>query len=167
MIEEKELKLDVDGYDDVTSALIDLFNSYPGLAAGESFGFSVMPECGGKSFFTSTGATIYSELESITGHYTQMCQYPLTVVFRVAGLSQNKKAKAKEWLDTFGRWLERQEVVIGGENIKLKEYPQLHGTRKFKTITRQTPAFLSQVNNDKTEDWVMEIVAKYRNEFDT
>lgn len=167
MSDEKELKIDVDGYDDVTSALMDLFNSYPGLSAGEEFGFCQTPECGGKAVFVAAGATIYFESESITGHYTQMCQYPVTVIFRSAGLSQNKKAEAKEWLDNFGRWLERQEVVLDGEKHKLKEYPQLHGTRKFKAISRQTPAYLPRVNPDKTEDWVVEINAKYKNEFDT
>ncbi len=167
MGEAQPLRLDVDGYDNVTQALRDLFDSYPGLAKGETFGFSEIPECGGKSVFTDTGATIYTESESITGHITQMCQYPLTVVFRTAGLSENKKAAAKEWLDNFGRWLERQEVIIDGEAYKLKDYPPLAGNRKIKSISRQTPAFLSQVNDDKTEDWVMSINARYRNEFDT
>lgn len=167
MSEEKELRIDVDGYDDVTQALRDLFDSYPGLAPGEYFSFSEAPECGGRSIFTTGGATIYSETESITGHITQMCQYPMTVVFRIAGLSENKKAKAKEWLDNFGRWLERQEVIIEGEKHKLKEYPQLHGKRKFWSISRTTPAILGVINDDKTEEWVMDINAKYRNEFDT
>lgn len=89
------------------------------------------------------------------------------MVFRTASLSENKKAAAKEWLDNFGRWLERQEITIDGEAYKLRDYPPLAGNRKIKSISRQTPAFLSQVNDDKTEDWVMSINARYRNEFDT
>ena len=35
MSEEQALRLDVDGYDNVTQALRDLFDSYPGLEEGE------------------------------------------------------------------------------------------------------------------------------------
>lgn len=191
MAEEKEVVYDPDGYDQVTDALRALIAQYPGLEKGESFCFSTAPSGAGKAIFPTTGAVIQSEVESITGHVTQMCLYPFTVLFRASGLSQKNRVNAKEWLDTFGRWLEKQTVTINGKYYVLNEYPALRaaweydnmnnrevfddeyfgdgavqGIRKIVNIVRQTPAYLNSVSDDKSEDWVISMVVTYRNEFD-
>lgn len=191
MAEEKQIVYDPDGYDLVTDALRALIAQYPGLERGENFGFSTAPAGSGKAIFPTTGAVIQSEVESITGHVTQMCQYPFTVLFRASGLSQKNRVNAKEWLDTFGRWLEKQTVSIKGAYHVLNDYPTLmsggeydnmvnheiyndgyytgdhiQGIRKIVNITRQTPAYLNAVNEDKSEDWLISMVLTYRNEFD-
>lgn len=191
MAEEKQIVYDPDGYGLVTDALRALIAQYPGLEKGDGFSFSTAPTGAGKAIFPTTGAVIQSEIESITGHVTQMCLYPFTALFRASGLSQKNRVNAKEWLDTFGRWLERQAVVINEVRYILKDYPVLttagehdnldiyygdydngigsnpvQGIRKILNITRQTPAYLSSVNEDKSEDWVISMVLMYRNEFD-
>ena len=191
MAEEKQIEYDPDGYDLVTDALRALIAQYPGLDKGDNFGFSAAPSGAGKAIFPTTGAVIQTEMESLTGHVTQMCLYPFTVLFRASGLSQKNRVNAKEWLDTFGRWLEKQTVSINGKFYVLSEYPALmsagaydnmesheifndgyygnysmQGIRKIVNITRQTPAYLNAVNDDKSEDWLISMVLTYRNEFD-
>jgi len=160
---------DVEGYDLLTPAIWDLLNSYPGLEKGEKFRFSELNCEYGKAMFPTTGAVVQYEKESITGHVEQMCLYPFTVLFRVSGQTQKRKANAKEWLDTLGRWLEMQTVKIGDTEYKLNEYPELNPSdeeTKIMDISRTTPAYLAVTNGDMSEDWVISIQARYRNEFD-
>ena len=156
----------MNGYDQVTEALRVLVNSYPGLAPGETFSFSELDVANGKAIFPTTGGVVQSEIESITGHVTQMCLYPFTIVFRSSGLSQSRKVSAKEWLDTMGRWLERQTVLINNTEYQLESYPELTGDREIRAISRQTPAYLNDTGEDKSESWVISMVIRYRNEYD-
>ena len=114
---------DVDGYDLITNALMSLVNQYPGMEDGEEFSFAELDDDEGIAIFPSTGSFIYDERESITGHVVQMCQYPFTVVYRASGLNQKRKINAKEWLDTFGRWIEGKTVTINGTEYALAEIP--------------------------------------------
>jgi len=157
---------DLAGYDLLTPAIRDLMDSYPGLDSGETFSFSMLEAEYGQAIFPISGAIVQYERESITGHVEQMCLYPFTVVLRVSGQTENRKANAKEWLDTLGRWLEMQTVIIGDTSYKLSEYPELNGDAKIMDISRTTPAYLSMTNADMSEDWVISIQARYRNEFD-
>lgn len=166
MDDRQQLIPDVDGYELITNALMDMVNVYPGLDQGEAFKFAMDDADEGVAIFPSAGSGIYSERESITGHVEQMCQYPFTVVNRASGLNQKRKINAKEWLDTFGRWLEKQPVKIGGEEVVLSAWPVLTGDRKILSITRQTPAYLVVVNDSKSENWVIDMMLQYRNEFD-
>lgn len=166
MAEEKPIQYDVDGYDLLTEALMALINQYPGLADGDKFVFSATPTAAGKSVYATSGAIIQNEIEDITGHVTQMCQYPFTVLFRASGLSPKNRMTAKEWLDNLGRWLERQEITIDDITYDLEEYPDIKGNREIRYIKRQTPSYLSQVYEDKTEDWMISMNIIYRNEYD-
>ena len=157
---------DVEGYDAITTALMALVNTYPGLDDGEEFGFATEPADEGVAIFPTTGSFIYDERESITGHVTQLCQYPFTVVYRKSGLNSNRRVTAKEWMDTFARWIERQPVTIDGTMYVLQEWPDLTGNREIREVTRQSPAYLANVNDDKSENWIMDVVIRYRNEFD-
>lgn len=166
MAEEKQVKYDIDGYEVITTALMELINQYPRLSGKDKITFSMLDENSGKAMFPVTGAVIDTEKEDITGHVTQKCLYPFYVIYRAAGLSENRKAAVKEWLDCLGRWLERQKVTIDGTEYQLEEYPPLTGNRKFLSISRQTPAYLDATNENKREDWAISISARYQNEYD-
>lgn len=166
MQEEIKYPPDLEGFPKVTDALMETINTFPGLEEGEEFVFSQMPENAGLSVIASSGSFIIEEHESITGHVWQMCAYPFMVVSRASGLSSKRKISLKEWMDTLAEWLCRKTVTIKGEEFKLKKWPALTDDRKIEKIVRQTPAYLGGINEDKSENWVMDMVIQYRNEFD-
>lgn len=165
MAEEKQVKYDVDGYDVITTALMELINQYPALQKGDEVTFSVLDEDSGKAMFPVGGAVIESEKRNIIGHVTEVCLYPFYVIYRAAGLTEKRKAAVKEWLDNLGKWLERKEIIVDGTAYKLSEYPPLTGSRKFLGISRQTPAYLDTVNENQSENWAIYISARYQNEY--
>ena len=165
MTEQKQIKYDVDGYEAVTSALRELLNQYPGLERGEEIAFSVLGETSGIGMFPVSGAVVETEKRSVTGKVTEVCLYPFYIIYRASGLNENRKARVKEWLDTLGKWLEQKKVLIDGEEYTLSELPPLTDGRKFLSISRQTPAYLDNANEDKTEDWAIYISARYQYEY--
>lgn len=165
MTEQKQVKYDVDGYEAVTSALRELLNQYPGLERGEEITFSVLEETSGIGMFPVSGAVVETEKRSVTGKVTEVCLYPFYIIYRASGLNENRKARVKEWLDTLGKWFEQKKVLIGGEEYALSELPPLTDGRKFLSINRQTPAYLDNTNEDKTEDWAIYISARYQYEY--
>lgn len=165
MENEKIVKYDIDGYEKVTTALTELLNQYPALDSGEEITFSVLEETSGIGMFPVSGAVVETEKTTITGKVTKVCLYPFYVVYRASGLNESRKARVKEWLDTLGKWLEQQKVVIDGEEYVLSELPPLTDGRKFLSIERQTPAYLDNTNEDKTEDWAIYISARYQYEY--
>lgn len=158
-------RYDADGFDSVTAALRELVNSFPGLAASDEISFSALSQDGGKTFVPISGAAVETEKRTITGMVIQTCLYPFYIYYRAKGLSENRKANAKEWLDNLGRWLERQTVTIDGTAYRLTAYPELSNGRKFLSIERQTPAYMENADNDQTEDWAIYITARYENKF--
>lgn len=167
MAEQKILGYDysmpyADGTDNITRALRELLNSYPELSASDEITFSVLNADSGKAMFPISSVAILSEKEDITGHVEQTCVYPFMVIYRTSGLTENRKANVKEWLDNLGRWLEKQEVK---GNI-LNNYPALTGDMEFKKIARTSQGYLYNTNEDKVEDWAISIQATYTNEFD-
>lgn len=165
MENEKIVKYDIDGYEKVTTALTELLNQYPALDSGEEITFSVLEETSGIGMFPVSGAVVETEKTTITGKVTKVCLYPFYVVYRASGLNESRKARVKEWLDTLGKWLEQQKVVIDREEYVLSELPPLTDGRKFLSIERQTPAYLDNTNEDKTEDWAIYISARYQYEY--
>ena len=151
---KKEVRYDIDGYEAVTPALRELLNRYPDLTEGKEISFSTLGEDKGIAMFPGAGAAIEKEKSDITGTVKQVCSYPFFVVYRAAGLSENRKAAVKEWLDSLGRGLEG-----------LNDYPALTGNRKMLSVTRQTPAYLDNINENKSEDWVISLSLRYQNEF--
>lgn len=166
MADERNYPQDIDGYEDVTTALMNTANAYPGLAKGDKFKFSMLEPESDLSIVASSGSLIMEEHESITGHVWQTCLYPFMVINRVSGLNQRRKIQVKEWMDTFARWLTRQPVNINGDMAVLEEWPKLTENRVIRNISRQTPAYLGGINEDKSENWVMSLQIQYRNEFD-
>ena len=165
MAEQKQVKYDVDGYDAVTSALRELLNQYPALSDNDEIAFASLGEDSGKAMFPISGSVIETEKRSVTGRVTKVCLYPFYVIYRASGLNENRKAKVKEWLDTLGKWLEQQKVLIGGVEYQLEEYPPLTDGRKFLSISRQTPAYLDTVNDNQSENWAIYISARYQYEY--
>lgn len=163
---DQELKYDLDGYEEVTAAIRTLLNKYPGLAIGDEIAFATLPETSGKAMYPISSAVIATERESITGHVTQTCVYPLHVIYRAANLTEDRRARIKEWLDNLGRWLERQTITVDDTEYKLDGYPALTGNRVITQVQRQTAAYLDSVNENKSENWVIYISAQYKNEFE-
>lgn len=160
MADERELRQDIDGYEVLTTALVDLVNDFP-LLDDEKVRFNVLKDRGGKAFFPLSGAVIEREIKDILGGVEQRCVYPFMVIYRSAGLNENRRKAVKEWLDKLGRWLEGQEI----DGNRLTEYPTLSGNRRITEIRRQSPAYQMDIHEDGTEDWSISITARYRNEF--
>lgn len=165
MSEQKTVKYDIDGYEAVTAALRELINQYPALSEGDEISFSTLGEDSGKAMFPVSGAVIETERRSVTGKVTEVCLYPFYVIYRAAGLTENNKARIKEWLDSLGKWLEQKKVPINGTEYLLDEYPPLTDGRKFLSISRQTPAYLDTVNENQSENWAIYISARYQYEY--
>jgi hypothetical protein len=160
------LSFDVDGSEAVSSVLLELLNTFPGLGT-RKIAFSTLSESSGIGFFPTSGAAILSDKEDITGHVKQVCLYPFNVIYRSAPRTEGQKLKAKEFLDTLGKWLERQPVVINGTEHQISAYPPLpSGNREIKSISRSNPAHLSAAYQDAIEDWAISITLRYENEFD-
>ena len=132
---------------------------------GEVFKFSTLKEDDGMAFYPVSGAVIAQEKKSVTGKVNQLCNYPFYIVYRTSRDSPNMKADIKEFLDSVGKWLERQTVVIDGEKHKLTSYPTLTDERKIEEITRITPSYLDKTYENNVQDWVISMSLKYRNVF--
>lgn len=158
---------DIDGTEAVSKVLLTLLNTFPGLSADKKVQFSTLSETSGIGFFPTSGAALLSSSEDITGHVKQVCLYPFNIVYRAAPKTEAQKLRIKEFLDTLGKWLELQPVVINDQNHKLTAYPDLSsGNRVIKSISRTNPGHLSAAYQDGIEDWVISATLRYENEFD-
>lgn len=163
---ENEILYDIDGQEVVSTALMELLNSFPGLYPGERIDYATLSESSGIAIFPTSGSAIRQEVADVTGHVEQTCDYPFIAIYRASGLSQRNKENVKEWLDNLGRWLEKQTIVLNGKEHKLSEYPSLTRGRKFEIVKRSSPAFLDSINEDKAENWAINLTATYKHEFD-
>ena len=163
---QKKYSIDVDGSDIMSRVLLDLLNSYPALG-GRTVAFSTLGETSGLAFFPSSGAAILTDTEDVTGHVTQVCLYPFMLIFRAAPKTEDQRLKIKEFLDTIGKWMEQQPILINDETIQLSNYPNLHTEgREIKTIRRTNPAHLGSAYQDGIEDWTLAATLRYENNFD-
>ena len=158
--------IDVDGSEAVSSVLLALLNDFPGLSARQSVLFATLSDTSGIGFFPTTGAALLSDTEDITGHVKQVCLYPFSVVYRAAPKTEAQRLRIKEFLDTLGKWLERQPVILNGTEYQLAEYPTLSsGNRIIKSISRSSPAYPNAAYQDGVEDWNIALRLTYENEF--
>lgn len=158
--------IDIDGTEAVSTVLLTLLNTFPGLD-GKSVLFSTLSDTSGIGFFPTSGAALLSNTEDITGHVKQVCLYPFNIIYRAAPKTEVQKLRIKEFLDTFGKWLEQQPVIICGNTYTLDKYPDLTSeNRVIKSISRTNTAHLSAVYNDGVEDWIISGTLRYENEFD-
>lgn len=165
MLIEKETQYDVDGSDVMSKVLLDLLNQCPALG-GRHIAFATLGEDDGLAFFPAVGAAITEEMTNIFGEVHQVCAYPFDVVLRGAPRTELQRIRNKELLDTIGRWLEQQPIVVAGEWHKLEEYPALKdNSREIETLTRTAPAHLNAVYQNGVEDWLFSARLNYENEF--
>lgn len=162
---KKPVTYDVDGYDIVTKALETVLNTFPGLQPTEKIKFSSLKEDEGIAFYPVSGAVVASEKKYITGIVDQLCNYPFYIVYRSAPTTPGIKTEIKEFLDTLGKWLEKQPVQVDGKEYHLESYPTLTEGRVIESITRLTPSYLDTVAENKVEDWVVSMSLKYRKKF--
>lgn len=162
---KKTVTYDVDGYDIVTKALETVLNTFPGLQPTEKIKFSSLKEDEGIAFYPVSGAVVASEKKYITGIVDQLCNYPFYIVYRSAPTTPGIKTEIKEFLDTLGKWLEKQPVQVDGKEYHLESYSTLTEGRVIESITRLTPSYLDTVAENKVEDWVISMSLKYRKKF--
>lgn len=162
---DKKIEYDVEGYDILTTALMDLLNDYPALSEGKTIKFNTLNENSGKAMFPVSGSIIERKNRDILGRTTEICNYPFYVICRYGHLTESRKVNMKEWLDNLGRWLEKQTIKVGDVEHTLIDYPYLTGNREIIEIRRTTPATLNAINDNNTEDWAITITARYRNQY--
>ena len=165
MPNEKVVKFDLDGYEVVKDAILEIINQSPLIEGKEPVSFGVLEETHGFAIIPVSSSVIESTRKSVTGKVTEICYYPFALVYRDTGMNEKKKSEVSELLDNIGKWLERKEINFEGESQKLQLYPALTGNRKFLEIRRQTNSYLENVYDDKTEDWTIRITARYQNEY--
>lgn len=159
--------IDVDGTEAVSKVILSLLNTFPGLSQNQSIAFATLEETSGIGFFPTSGAAFISDMESITGHVRQVCVYPFSVVYRAAPKSEKQRMRIKEYLDTLGKWLEKQTVTLNGVACKLDAYPELDsGNRIIKSVSRMSSAYINAAYQDGIEDWIIMLRLIYENEYD-
>lgn len=160
---DKTIKYDLNGYEIVKDAILNLINQCPATEKEVSFG--VLGETYGFAMIPVSSSVVESKKKSITGKVSEICYYPFSLVYRDAGMNEKRKLEVSEMLDGIGKWLEKQEIIVNNEEYKLSEYPALTGEREFLEIQRQTNSYLANTYEDKSEDWEIRITARYKNEY--
>lgn len=165
MTDEKIVKFDLDGYEVVKDAILEIINQSPLIKNKEKVSFGVLEETHGFAIVPVSSSVIESTVKSVTGKVKENCYYPFALIYRETGMNERKKSEVSELLDNIGKWLERKEIIVDGASQRLQSYPELTGNRKFLEIRRQTNSYLENTYDDKTEDWTIRITARYKNEY--
>lgn len=164
----KKYSVDIEGSDLMSKVLLQLLNTFPGIADGNSIKFSTLDKDKGIGFFPTSGAAILNKDEDICGHVKMTCLYPFTIIYRAAPSNEQQRIRIKEWLDMLGKWLERAPVVINDTTYQLDDYPVLaNDSRVIVSITRTQPGHLARAYEDGIEDWELSGNLHYENEYDT
>lgn len=164
MEELKPIGADVDGFEILTNAVLELLSQFPGLN-GRDILFEELGKESGIAFSANNGALVMSERRSITDHVRQNCQYPFFIVYRTASTQEYQKLQVQAFFDAIGKWLCREPAVVNGETVRLKSYPALSDDRKITRITRSNSYGL-EPSSDGVQDWLMPVTVEYTNEFD-
>lgn len=164
MEELKPIGADVEGFEILTNAVLELLSQFPGLNGREIL-FEELGKESGIAFSANNGALVMSERRSITDHVRQNCQYPFFIVYRTASTQEYQKLQVQAFFDAIGKWLCREPAVVNGETVRLKSYPALSDDRKITRITRSNSYGL-EPSSDGVQDWLMPVTVEYTNEFD-
>lgn len=164
MEELKPIGADVDGFEILTNAVLELLSQFPGLNGREIL-FEELGKESGIAFSANNGALVMSERRSITDHVRQNCQYPFFIVYRTASTQEYQKLQVQAFFDAIGKWLCREPAVVNGETVRLKSYPTLSDDRKITRITRSNSYGL-EPSSGGVQDWLMPVTVEYTNEFD-
>ena len=163
--ERKPIGKDVSGYDVLTIAVKTLLNQFPGLYENETVKFEELGEESGIAFSADNGALIFSETEDVLGGVRQTCQYPFYIIYRTSSTKERQKMSIQEFLDTFGKWLCREPVVIDGSEERLSNYPTLSQGRKITKVTRDNSYGL-EPQESGVQDWILPVSIEYKYDFE-
>lgn len=158
-----QAKLDIDGEETLSRMLMDLINTFPSMN-GRKVCFSTLEQTSGIGFFPLSGAAVIKETKDITGTCYQTCQYPFVIIYRAAPKNEEARLRIKEFLDLLGKWLEKQ-AVPSANPTQIDAFLSPDGSRRIKTISRTSPAYLDKAYDDGIEEWCISINATYRNTF--
>lgn len=163
--ERKPIRKDASGYDVLTIAVKALLNQFPGLYENETVKFEELGEDSGIAFSADNGALIFSETEDVLGGVRQTCQYPFYIIYRTSSTKERQKMSIQEFLDTFGKWLCRDPVVINGSEQRLSKYPTLSQGRKITKVTRDNSYGL-EPQESGVQDWILPVSIEYKYDFE-
>lgn len=163
--ERKPIGKDASGYDVLTIAVKALLNQFPGLYENETVKFEELGEDSGIAFSADNGALIFSETEDVLGGVRQTCQYPFYIIYRTSSTKERQKMSIQEFLDTFGKWLCREPVVINGSEQRLSKYPTLSQGRKITKVTRDNSYGL-EPQEGGVQDWILPVSIEYKYDFE-
>lgn len=163
--ERKPIGKDASGYDVLTIAVKALLNQFPGLYENETVKFEELGEDSGIAFSADNGALIFSETEDVLGGVRQTCQYPFYIIYRTSSTKERQKMSIQEFLDTFGKWLCREPVVIDGSEERLSNYPTLSQGRKITKVTRDNSYGL-EPQESGVQDWILPVSIEYEYDFE-
>lgn len=163
--ERKPIGKDASGYDVLTIAVKALLNQFPGLYENETVKFEEVGEDSGIAFSADNGALIFSETEDVLGGVRQTCQYPFYIIYRTSSTKERQKMSIQEFLDTFGKWLCREPVVINGSEQRLSKYPTLSQGRKITKVTRDNSYGL-EPQESGVQDWILPVSIEYKYDFE-
>ena len=163
--ERKPIGKDASGYDVLTIAVKALLNQFPGLYENETVKFEELGEDSGIAFSADNGALIFSETEDVLGGVRQTCQYPFYIIYRTSSTKERQKMSIQEFLDTFGKWLCREPVVINGSEQRLSKYPTLSQGRKITKVTRANSDGL-EPQESGVQDWILPVSIEYKYDFE-
>ena len=161
----KPIGKDASGYDVLTIAVKALLNQFPGLYENETVKFEELGEDSGIAFSADNGALIFSETEDVLGGVRQTCQYPFYIIYRTSSTKERQKMSIQEFLDTFGKWLCREPVVIDGSEQRLSNYPTLSQGRKITKVTRDNSYGL-EPQESGVQDWILPVSIEYKYDFE-
>ena len=163
--ERKPIGKDASGYDVLTIAVKALLNQFPGLYENETVKFEELGEDSGIAFSADNGALIFSETEDVLGGVSQTCQYPFYIIYRTSSTKERQKMSIQEFLDTFGKWLCREPVVIDVSEQRLSNYPTLSQGRKITKVTRDNSYGL-EPQESGVQDWILPVSIEYKYDFE-
>ena len=163
--ERKPIGKDASGYDVLTIAVKALLNQFPGLYENETVKFEELGEDSGIAFSADNGALIFSETEDVLGGVRRTCQYPFYIIYRTSSTKERQKMSIQEFLDTFGKWLCREPVVIDGSEERLSNYPTLSQGRKITKVTRDNSYGL-EPQESGVQDWILPVSIEYKYDFE-
>lgn len=163
--ERKPIGKDASGYDVLTIAVKALLNQFPGLYENETVKFEELGDDSGIAFSADNGALIFSETEDVLGGVRQTCQYPFYIIYRTSSTKERQKMSIQEFLDTFGKWLCREPVVIDGSEQRLSNYPTLSQGRKITKVTRDNSYGL-EPQESGVQDWILPVSIEYKYDFE-
>lgn len=159
----KPIGKDASGYSIIREAMKDLMNQFPGLLPDETVKFEELGSESGIAISDNSGALVYTEKNYVSGSREQTCRYPFYLVYRAASSAKERqKMSIQEFLEMFGNWLCKEDVVIDGETYRLASYPELSGDRKITRITRDN-SYGTEPQENGVQDWVLPVTVEYSN----